>query len=102
MRANERAPASIEDAARDVARAVADTDAAEAGAGGWALYGHSMGGLTAFEAARVLEALGIPGGRHLFLSGCPAPQLGFGLSLNPPANCDSSFPVDACMGSSAM
>jgi surfactin synthase thioesterase subunit len=77
-RAGERGPASIEDAACDVARVVA----ADAGGAGWALYGHSMGGLIAFEAARVLQSLGIPGGQHLFVSGCPAPQRRFGLSWN--------------------
>ncbi|HEX3682913.1 MAG TPA: alpha/beta fold hydrolase [Bryobacteraceae bacterium] len=39
----------------------------------FAFFGHSMGGLIAFELARLLERRQINLG-HLFLSGCPAPQ----------------------------
>jgi medium-chain acyl-[acyl-carrier-protein] hydrolase len=39
-----------------------------------AVFGHSMGGLIAFEFARVLSSsLGVPV-KHLFVSGCPGPN----------------------------
>ncbi|WP_327121817.1 alpha/beta fold hydrolase [Streptomyces sp. NBC_01341] len=40
----------------------------------YALFGHSMGSLVAFELARELHRRGIPGPRVLFVSGGPAPQ----------------------------
>lgn len=52
-----------------VARAI-DLDAE----GDFALFGHSLGGLVAYEATRRLEAMGRPP-RHLFVSGCRAPHL---------------------------
>ncbi|SEH01843.1 medium-chain acyl-[acyl-carrier-protein] hydrolase [Nonomuraea solani] len=41
----------------------------------FALYGHSMGARVAFELSRRLRRMGAPAPRHLFVSGCPAPQL---------------------------
>jgi len=41
----------------------------------YALFGHSMGALLAFELARGLQTLGLPLPRHIFLSGHPAPHL---------------------------
>lgn len=41
----------------------------------YALYGHSMGGLIAFELARWLRTLGAPDPRHLFVGGRRAPQM---------------------------
>jgi medium-chain acyl-[acyl-carrier-protein] hydrolase len=41
----------------------------------YALFGHSMGALLAFELARTLRREGAPGPRVLFVSGAPAPQL---------------------------
>ena len=41
----------------------------------YALFGHSMGALVAFEVARALEALGAPPPRFLALSAYPAPHL---------------------------
>lgn len=41
----------------------------------FAFFGHSMGGLLAFEVARVLRPIGAP--KYFFASGCHAPQLGF-------------------------
>jgi medium-chain acyl-[acyl-carrier-protein] hydrolase len=38
-------------------------------------YGHSMGGLLAFELARLLRRDGYPQPRHLLVSGCRAPHL---------------------------
>ncbi|MCO6007734.1 alpha/beta fold hydrolase [Actinoallomurus purpureus] len=73
-RADEPAYADVADAAADVARLVR----AEAGPGGWALLGHSMGAVIAYEAARLL-----PGDGHLVVSGCPPPQCGFGPRWRP-------------------
>ncbi|ADL45380.1 Thioesterase [Micromonospora aurantiaca ATCC 27029] len=39
------------------------------------LFGHSMGGLVAFEVARVLRRQGRPGPDWLWVSACPAPHL---------------------------
>lgn len=41
----------------------------------YALFGHSMGGLVAFETARALASRGAPPPIHLFVSGRRAPQL---------------------------
>lgn len=41
----------------------------------YVLFGHSMGGLIAFELARQLSALGGPPPRALIVSGCRAPSL---------------------------
>ncbi|RFU39313.1 thioesterase, partial [Actinomadura logoneensis] len=41
----------------------------------FALFGHSMGALAAFEFARRLRADGLPGPVHLFVSSRPAPHL---------------------------
>jgi len=40
----------------------------------FALYGHSVGALVAFEFARALRRAGLPQPAHLFVSGRPAPQ----------------------------
>ena len=39
----------------------------------FALFGHSMGGLVAFELARLLRQRGLPAPQHLFVSATPAP-----------------------------
>ncbi len=41
----------------------------------YALFGHSLGALVAFELARTLRAAGAPGPSHLFVSGRIAPHL---------------------------
>lgn len=41
----------------------------------FALYGHSMGGLVAYELARLLRREGGPQPQRLFVSGCRAPHL---------------------------
>jgi medium-chain acyl-[acyl-carrier-protein] hydrolase len=41
----------------------------------YALFGHSMGAVVAFEIARRLRDRGLPLPVHLFVSGAPAPQL---------------------------
>ena len=41
----------------------------------YALFGHSIGAVIAFEVARVLRREGMPLPCHLFVSGCRAPQL---------------------------
>ncbi len=41
----------------------------------FALLGHSMGGLLAFELTRTLRREGVPAPLHLFVSACRAPQL---------------------------
>ncbi len=40
----------------------------------FAFFGHSLGGLVAFELARYLSRKGLPTPRHLVLSGCHAPR----------------------------
>lgn len=47
----------------------------------FALFGHSMGGLIAFELARSLRRFGLPRPTRLFISACAAPQVS---DLNPP------------------
>ncbi len=42
----------------------------------FAFFGHSMGGLIAFETARELRRQGYPEPQHLFISARPAPQIG--------------------------
>lgn len=49
--------------------------AAPLAAGPYALFGHSMGALVAFELARALRRAGAPAPRCLFVSGRRAPQL---------------------------
>lgn len=41
---------------------------------GYALYGHSMGALVAFEAARRLRGRGLPAPVGLYVAGCEAPH----------------------------
>jgi medium-chain acyl-[acyl-carrier-protein] hydrolase len=41
----------------------------------FALFGHSMGSLVAYELARVLRRTGLPTPAHLFVSGRRAPQM---------------------------
>jgi surfactin synthase thioesterase subunit len=41
----------------------------------FAFFGHSMGALLSFEVARGLRRQGLPGPRHMFVSGASAPQL---------------------------
>jgi surfactin synthase thioesterase subunit len=53
----------------EAAEAIADT-----GDTRFALFGHSMGALLAFEVARRLRGRGGPAPRHLFVSGCRAPH----------------------------
>ncbi len=53
-------------------------------AGPFALYGHSLGALVAFELARALRAAGGPAPLALFVSGRRAPQV----PLSMPALCD--------------
>ncbi|WP_169314302.1 thioesterase II family protein [Streptomyces piniterrae] len=43
--------------------------------GEYALYGHSMGALIAFEAARRVRALDLPAPSRLYVAGCPAPHI---------------------------
>jgi surfactin synthase thioesterase subunit len=43
--------------------------------GRYALFGHSMGALVAFELARALRRSGHPAPEHLYVSACPAPDV---------------------------
>jgi medium-chain acyl-[acyl-carrier-protein] hydrolase len=59
------------EAADDIAhRLVAAADGDE-----YAVYGHSLGGLVAYEALHRLAARGLPGPRRLYVSACRPPQL---------------------------
>ncbi|HEY4454716.1 MAG TPA: alpha/beta fold hydrolase [Pseudonocardiaceae bacterium] len=64
---------SSETSIRHLAERIADPFLERAGARPFALFGHSMGALVAFELARVLTANGTPP-RHLFVSGQTAPH----------------------------
>jgi medium-chain acyl-[acyl-carrier-protein] hydrolase len=59
----------IEPLVADLAEVVAERVEAP-----YALFGHSLGALVAFELARRLRQLGVPGPVHLFVSGRHAPQ----------------------------
>lgn len=48
---------------------------ADLGSRPYALFGHSMGSLIAFELARRLRRMSLPLPGHLFVSSCPAPHL---------------------------
>ncbi|MBR7833511.1 thioesterase [Actinospica durhamensis] len=41
----------------------------------YAVYGHSLGALVAFEVLRTIDRIGGPGPAHLLISGCRAPHL---------------------------
>jgi len=41
----------------------------------FALFGHSLGGMLAFETARSLRRINAPSPLHIFISGCSAPQV---------------------------
>lgn len=41
----------------------------------YVFFGHSFGGLVAFEVARALRENGLPGPQHLYISACPAPTV---------------------------
>lgn len=58
------------EAVRDLARQIREA----APPGGWALLGHSMGGLLAYEVARNHRALGLARPERLLLSACPGPR----------------------------
>ena len=58
----------------DLVRDLARTFVAEQRDGRYAVYGHSLGALVAFELVRELRRLGAPPPVHLFVSGCLAPD----------------------------
>jgi surfactin synthase thioesterase subunit len=62
---------TVREAIDDVATRIA----AHAGGGPYAVYGHSLGGLVAYETLHRLAELGHPGPRHLFVSASRPPQL---------------------------
>lgn len=55
-------------------RDLAEAFLAEQHDGRYAVYGHSLGALVAFELLRELRRLGAPAPAHLFVSGCLAPD----------------------------
>ncbi|MFG2825497.1 alpha/beta fold hydrolase [Kitasatospora sp. NPDC048365] len=73
-RAAEPGYRSIREAAEDFASFVT----AGAGEADWAVLGHSMGGLIAYEGVRLLQERGFRPARRLVVSACPPPQHGFG------------------------
>ena len=59
---------------RELGRSLADA-LARAGGPPCAFYGHSMGAVLAFETARALRRLGVPGPEGIVVSACAAPHL---------------------------
>ena len=57
-----------------LAAELADVILEVAGSRPYAIYGHSLGALVAFETVRAIRHLGAPQPLHLFLSGCVAPH----------------------------
>ena len=72
-----------------IATMVADAVQREVGAVPFAFFGHSMGGLVAFEVARELRRRGAPTPRMLFVSACRGPQIAWDM----PAIRDEADPV---------
>ncbi|WP_353942637.1 alpha/beta fold hydrolase [Streptomyces sp. HUAS MG91] len=70
--------AHMEDLVADLAEAVL-ADVADSGGVPYAVYGHSLGAMTAFELVRRIGAVGGPEPVHLMVSGCGAPELCGGL-----------------------
>ncbi|MFF3635576.1 thioesterase II family protein [Streptomyces sp. NPDC002250] len=68
----------MRDLVADLAEAVL-ADVAESGGGPYAVYGHSLGAMTAYELVRRVAAVGGPAPVHLLVSGCGAPELCGGL-----------------------
>ena len=71
LRLRERPYISMEPLAADVATALTEHGLT----GRYAMFGHSMGALLAYEVACVLRERGEPEPRHLFVSGSKAPHL---------------------------
>ncbi|WP_306355851.1 MULTISPECIES: thioesterase II family protein [unclassified Nocardia] len=71
IRLSEPAWTDIGMLAREVATAVVE----QAAPGRYAMFGHSMGALLAYEVACVLRDRGAPAPEHLFVSGSRAPHL---------------------------
>lgn len=70
----------VNDLANVVTSSLAGTSARSAGSAGggpYAVYGHSLGALVAFELLRELRRRGDPEPVHLFVSGCVAPHCPF-------------------------
>ncbi|MFI5727010.1 alpha/beta fold hydrolase [Streptomyces cyaneofuscatus] len=67
---SESAKSDLSELLDDLARRVE-----QAGHAPYAIFGHSFGGVLAFELARHLRMRGFPAPRRLLVSGCPAPHL---------------------------
>ncbi|MBS2966787.1 thioesterase, partial [Actinocrinis puniceicyclus] len=72
LRGREEPYTSMRPLAQDLAAAIAERGLA---AGRYALFGHSMGALVAYEVACRLRSLGLPEPAHLFVSGSKAPHM---------------------------
>ncbi|MGH3415028.1 MAG: thioesterase II family protein [Actinocrinis sp.] len=73
LRSREQPYTAMRPLAEHLAAAIAARGLAVAG--GYALFGHSMGALVAYEVACELRRLGFPEPAHLFVSGSKAPHL---------------------------
>lgn len=69
-RARERPCVDFTEAIRDIARQIREV----APPGGWAVLGHSMGGLLAYEVARNHSVLGLSRPERLVISACAGPR----------------------------
>lgn len=70
-RFREQPPTSISDLVREIAARMAEIEDKP-----FALYGHSLGGLVAFELARSLRRMGARDPEHLFIGASRPPHLG--------------------------
>lgn len=75
LRLRERPYDDMGPLAADIAAALTDHGLVAHGTGGYAMFGHSMGALLAYEVACALRERGEPEPRHLFVSGSRAPHL---------------------------
>lgn len=64
-------------AATDADAPAGGSSAGRSGGRPYAVYGHSLGALVAFELLREIRRRGEPGPVHLFVSGCAAPHVPF-------------------------
>ncbi|MFJ7152993.1 thioesterase II family protein [Streptomyces sp. NPDC100445] len=91
VRSREPRPATLREAAGDLARRVEPP-------GRYALFGHSMGGLLAYETARALDALGRPAPAFVVVAATRPPHLPGGSPYGALLGRDDDVLLDALAG----